>query len=191
MVKTGKAILKWAQQRARRGFIPLQRDAASQRIKPFFASVPSGNRTEILLGRRWKAEVRPRLVGVAVVSLSPILPSLPLLLRSPSSSSSRLARSHRLLFCRRGSRWPPLSMALSCCDLTAIKCRIKVMGRHCRSAEADGTQWIIVMERMMSWLLAAAPSSIFICRFKKYIYMRFYICICLWWSHASDSFIIF
>lgn len=70
----------------------------------------------------------------------------------PAPSSSRLAPSHRLLR-QPGSRWPPLSTALSCCDLTAIKCQIKVMGRRCRSAEARGTQWIIVMERMMSWLL--------------------------------------
>lgn len=48
------------------------------------------------------------------------------------------------------SKWPPLSMALSCCDLTAIKCQIKLMDCHCQRAEACTTQWIIVMEWMMS-----------------------------------------
>lgn len=32
------------------------------------------------------------------------------------------------------SKWPPLSMALSCCDLTAIKCQIKLMDSHCQGA---------------------------------------------------------
>lgn len=57
------------------------------------------------------------------------------------------------------SKWPPLSMALSCCDLTAIKCQIKLMERHCQRAGAYTTQWIIVMEWMMSWLRRARCCS--------------------------------
>lgn len=103
-------------------------------------------------------------------------PSLPLI-RSPSTLQLP-SGSFSSAVLQTGSRWPPLSMALSCCDLTAIKCQIKVMGRHCRSAEAHGTQWIIVMERMMSWLLTAAPSSIFICIFK--IYILYFISVSAW-----------
>lgn len=47
-------------------------------------------------------------------------------------------------------KWPPLSMALSCCDLTSIKCQMKLMDSNCQRAEAYTTQWIIVMEWVMS-----------------------------------------
>lgn len=42
-----------------------------------------------------------------------------------------------------------------CCDLTAIKCQMKLMDSNCQRAEAYSTQWIIVMEWVMSWLCAA------------------------------------
>lgn len=57
------------------------------------------------------------------------------------------------------SEWPPLSMALSCCDLTAIKCQIKLMDSNCQRAEAYTPQWIIVMEWVMSWLCCSLSCS--------------------------------
>lgn len=142
-----------------------------------------GNRTEILV-REMKGrlcirgtELKPRtgescggLVSSRSFSLIPpshtltfsqqCLPEVdPPLLHpplSPPSSSSwlSLAASQWTI-----SEWPPLSMALSCCDLTAIKCQIKLMDRHGLRAEAYTTQWIIVMEWMMSCLRCAQRCS--------------------------------
>lgn len=103
---------------------------------------------------------------------------------NPPTLGSPLQPSQRTI-----SEWPPLSMALSCCDLTAIKCQIKLMDRHRQRAEAYTTQWIIVMEWMMSWLCRTrcCSSSLFPCPLKRKQYY-FYICMYLWWCHVSSSF---
>lgn len=49
----------------------------------------------------------------------------------------------------RVTEWPPLSMAMSWCDLMAIKCQIKLMDSNCQS-RSHVAQWIIVMEWVKS-----------------------------------------
>lgn len=109
------------------------------------------------------------------LSLNSVLPEVdpPLQQPPPSSSCLSLSRSPSQ---RTISKWPPLSMALSCCDLTAIKCQIKLMGRHWQGAEAYTTQWIIVMERMMSWLRCArCCSSSLSLREKNILFLYLYV----------------
>lgn len=115
---------------------------------------------------RWKAEpciraeLKPR-TRVSYGGLTFSCSSLPLLsavpgvdpLHKPPLPPAPVSPSLLQPPQRTISKRPPLSMALSGCELTAIKCQIKLMARHWQGAEAYTTQWIIVMEQMMSWLL--------------------------------------
>lgn len=114
----------------------------------------------------------PALAVVVSFPLTHLLSSLPLTLslslnnvcQKWTTPGSLLQPSHWTI-----RKWPPLSMALSCCDLTAIKCQVKLMDSYCQSAEAYITQWIIVMEWMMSWLCCAQCCSSSFCPRKIFL----------------------